>query len=93
MTYDVTAFGALPPLHRLAGQQFVHLLRGIWPHDGAGILARASGWWTRACVTMGMGMLVLLHVAKAARGFLATGRMINPIDDAWTDKLLSAGRV
>ena len=93
MNHDVTAYGALPRPHRLLGQQFLHLLRSICPADGRGLFALAADWWTRACVTMGMGMLVLLHVAKPFREVFETGRTVNRIDGAWADRLLSAGRV
>ena len=61
---------------------------------GGGIFALPLDWWTRAYFAMGMGMLIqsCLTLAKTVRDLHESGRMINRIEEARTEKLLSAER-
>jgi hypothetical protein len=59
-----------------------------------GIFALPLDWWTRAYFAMGMGMLIqsCLTLAKTVRDLRESSRMINRIEEARTEKLLSAER-
>jgi hypothetical protein len=59
---------------------------------GAGIFALPLDWWVRAYFAMGMGMVVqsCFTLAKTVRDLHEAGRMINRIQEARTEKLLSA---
>ncbi len=58
-----------------------------------GIFALPLDWWTRAYFAMGMGMLQsCLTLAKTVRDLRESSRMINRIEEARTEKLLSAER-
>lgn len=61
---------------------------------GGGIFALPLDWWTRAYLAMGMGMLIqsCLTLAKTVRDLHESSRMINRIEEARTEKLLSAER-
>jgi hypothetical protein len=61
---------------------------------GGGIFALPLDWWVRAYFAMGMGMVVqsCFTLAKTVRDLHETGRMINRIEEARTEKLLSAER-
>ena len=76
------------------GQLFLHLLRSICPDGGWGIFALPLDWWTRAYFAMGMGMLIqsCLTLAKTVCDLRESSRMINRIEEARTEKLLSAER-
>ena len=61
---------------------------------GGGIFALPLDWWTRAYFAMGMGMLIqsCLTLAKTVRDLHESSRIINRIEEARTEKLLSAER-
>jgi hypothetical protein len=61
---------------------------------GGGIFALPLDWWIRAYFAMGMGMLVqsCFTLAKTMRDLHEPSRMINRIEEARTEKLLSAER-
>jgi hypothetical protein len=61
---------------------------------GGGIFALPLDWWVRAYFAMGMAMLVqsCFTLAKTLRDQHETTRMINRIEEARTEKLLSADR-
>ncbi|MBV9564799.1 MAG: hypothetical protein JOY90_30790 [Bradyrhizobium sp.] len=61
---------------------------------GGGIFALPLDWWVRAYFAMGMGMVVqsCFTLAKTVRDLHETSRMINRIEEARTEKLLSAER-
>ena len=61
---------------------------------GGGIFALPLDWWVRAYFAMGMAMLVqsTFTLAKTVRDLHETNRMINRIEEARTEKLLSADR-
>ena len=61
---------------------------------GGGIFAPPLDWWVRAYFAMGMAMVVqsAFTLAKTVRDLHETSRMINRIDEARTEKLLSANR-
>ena len=61
---------------------------------GGGIFALPLDWWVRAYFAIGMGMLVqsCFTLAKTLRDVHETSRMINRIEEARTEKLLSADR-
>jgi hypothetical protein len=50
------------------------------------MFALPRDWWTRACVTTGTGMLVLIYGVGSFRGFFAHGSMFERNDEAWMDK-------
>jgi hypothetical protein len=59
---------------------------------GGGIFALPLDWWVRAYFAMGMGMVVqsCFTLAETVRDLHEAGRMINRIEEARTEKLLSA---
>jgi hypothetical protein len=59
---------------------------------GGGIFALPLDWWIRAYFAMGMGMVVqsCFTLAKTVRDLHEANRMINRIEEARTEKLLSA---
>jgi hypothetical protein len=59
---------------------------------GGGIFALPLDWWIRAYFAMGMAMVVqsCFTLAKTVRDQHETNRMINRIEEARTEKLLSA---
>ena len=61
---------------------------------GGGIFALPLDWWIRAYFAMGMGMLVqsCFTLAKTLRDHHEASRMINRIEEARTEKLLSTER-
>ena len=61
---------------------------------GGGIFALPLNWWIRAYLGIGMAMLMqsAFTLAKTIRDVHETGRMINRIEEARTEKLLSAER-
>ena len=61
---------------------------------GGGIFALPLDWWMRAYFAMGMGMVIqsCLTLAKTVRDLHESSRMINRIEEARTEKLLSAER-
>lgn len=61
---------------------------------GGGVFALPLDWWIRAYFAMGMAMLVqsCFTLAKTIRDLHETNRMINRIEEARTEKLLSADR-
>ncbi len=61
---------------------------------GGGIFALPLDWWIRAYLAMGMGMLVqsCFTLAKTLRDVHEGHRMINRIEEARTERLLSTGR-
>ncbi|WP_024512380.1 YiaA/YiaB family inner membrane protein [Bradyrhizobium sp. ARR65] len=61
---------------------------------GGGIFALPLDWWVRAYFAMGMAMVVqsAFTLAKTVRDLHETNRMINRIEEARTEKLLSAER-
>ena len=61
---------------------------------GGGVFALPLDWWVRAYFAMGMAMLVqsCFTLAKTIRDLHETNRMINRIEEARTEKLLSADR-
>lgn len=61
---------------------------------GGGIFALPLDWWIRAYFAMGMGMLVqsCFTLGKTLRDLHEGTRMINRIDEARAEKLLSTNR-
>ncbi len=61
---------------------------------GGGIFALPLDWWVRAYLTMGVAMVVqsCFTLAKNIRDVHEANRMINRIEEARTEKLLSAER-
>ncbi len=61
---------------------------------GGGIFALPLDWWVRAYLTMGVAMTVqsCFTLAKNIRDVHEANRMINRIEEARTEKLLSAER-
>jgi len=61
---------------------------------GGGVFALSLDWWIRAYFAMGMGMVVqsCFTLAKTLRDLHEGNRMINRIEEARTEKLLSADR-
>ncbi|MET0967571.1 MAG: YiaA/YiaB family inner membrane protein [Tardiphaga sp.] len=61
---------------------------------GGGIAALPLDWWVRAYFAMGMLMVVqtCFTLAKNVRDVHEAGRMINRIEEARTEKLLSNER-
>jgi hypothetical protein len=61
---------------------------------GGGIFALPLDWWVRAYFAMGMGMVIqsCFTLSKTLRDLHETGRMINRIEEARTEKLLSSER-
>ena len=59
---------------------------------GGGIFALPLDWWVRAYLAMGVTMVVQssFTLAKTVRDLHEANRMINRIDEARTEKLLSA---
>lgn len=62
---------------------------------GGGIAALPLDWWVRAYFAMGMVMVVqsCFTLAKNLRDVHESGRMINRIEEARTEKLLSSERL
>jgi hypothetical protein len=61
---------------------------------GGGIFALPLDWWVRAYFAMGMAMVLqsCFTLAKTLRDLHEASRMINRIEEARTEKLLSAER-
>jgi len=61
---------------------------------GGGIFALPLDWWIRAYFAMGMGMVIqsCFTLSKTLRDAHEAGRMINRIEEARTEKLLSSER-
>ena len=61
---------------------------------GGGIFALPLDWWIRAYFAMGTGMMVqsCFTLAKTLRDHHESTRMINRIEEARTEKLLSTER-
>lgn len=61
---------------------------------GGGIFALPLDWWIRAYFAMGVAMVVqsAFTLSKTIRDLHETNRMINRIEEARTEKLLSAER-
>jgi hypothetical protein len=61
---------------------------------GGGVFALPLDWWVRAYFAMGMAMVVQssFTLAKNLRDLHEADRMINRIEEARTEKLLSAER-
>ena len=61
---------------------------------GGGIFALPLDWWIRAYFAMGMGMVIqsCFTLSKTLRDTHEAGRMINRIEEARTEKLLSSER-
>ena len=61
---------------------------------GGGIFALPLDWWVRAYFAMGMGMVIqsCFTLAKTLRDVHEANRIINRIEEARTEKLLSADR-
>jgi hypothetical protein len=61
---------------------------------GGGIFALPLDWWIRAYFAIGTAMVVqaCFTLAKTVRDVHEASRMINRIDEARTEKLLSADR-
>lgn len=61
---------------------------------GAGIVSLPLDWWIRAYFAMGVTMLVqsCFTLAKTFRDLHEANRMINRIEEARTEKLLSTER-
>jgi hypothetical protein len=61
---------------------------------GGGVFALPLDWWVRAYFAMGMVMLVqsCFTLAKNVRDLHEADRMINRIEEARTEKLLSSER-
>jgi hypothetical protein len=61
---------------------------------GGGIFARPLDWWVRAYFAMGTAMVLqsCFTLAKTLRDLHEASRMINRIEEARTEKLLSAER-
>jgi hypothetical protein len=61
---------------------------------GGGIFALPLDWWIRAYFAMGMGMVIqsCFTLSKTLRDLHETTRMINRIEEARTEKLLSNER-
>jgi hypothetical protein len=61
---------------------------------GGGIVALPLDWWIRAYFAMGMALVVqsCFTLAKTIRDLHEATRMINRIEEARTEKLLSADR-
>ena len=62
---------------------------------GGGIAALPLDWWVRAYFAMGMVMVVqsCFTLSKNVRDLHESARMINRIEEARTEKLLSSERV
>jgi len=61
---------------------------------GGGVFALPLDWWIRAYFAMGMGMVIqsCFTLSKTLRDLHETTRMINRIEEAKTEKLLSNER-
>jgi hypothetical protein len=97
MSFQQVSFSQVSPVERPTGA-WVNFSYASFAASilmvGGGIAALPLDWWVRAYFAMGMVMVVqsCFTLSKSVRDVHESARMINRIEEARTEKLLSSER-